>query len=176
MGFQEDFARAVRETEVRRQRTSRLLTVGTTELPYVLLSTSVVNLGDTVVRQGMVRVEPPTLLLLNRPHQFEGFEDEESPAEGLLALGRMARFPPGKYSNIDSQLDVFEGTLESAISQVQTRLDNAADRQTGVVIGPADLWNMSLLVYVSKMIVQSAPHDVEQLLARPTFKPRWSSN
>ena len=96
MAFEEDFARAIRETEVRRERRSRLLTVGSTQLPYVLLSASIVNAGDTAVRRGTVRVDSPSLFLLNRPLQFEGFDqdagDGEETADPLLALGRVALF------------------------------------------------------------------------------------
>src|ERR1700722_15648282 len=95
MAFQEDFTRALRETDVRRERRSRLLTVGSTELPYVLLSASVDNQGDTAVRRGLVRVESPTLLLLNRPLLFEGFEDDGGGDDTLRALGRGAVPLPG---------------------------------------------------------------------------------
>lgn len=167
--------RALQETQVKRERRSRLLTVGSTELPYVLLSASVVNEGDTAVRQGLVRVESPTLLLLNRPHQFEGFEDDgDEHGQAMVAMGRVARFPPGKYSNIDTQLDIFEGSLEEALARTLERLDAAEDLQTGVLVTPPDIWALGLLIYVGKMVAQSAQADLEHLLTRPRLPRHWS--
>ena len=174
MDIREDFARALRETEIHRQRRSRLLTVGTTELPYVLLGESLVNLGDTVVRSGVVRVEQPSIFLLNRPLQFDGFDDEEGvDGDVMLALGRMASFPPGKYSNIDARLDVFEGRIDAALRSWRDRLESLEDQGTGLLSGPVDVWPLSLLVYVGSVIRTSAPADLKEILKRQLPPPSW---
>ncbi|MHB2016165.1 MAG: hypothetical protein ACYCW6_04385 [Candidatus Xenobia bacterium] len=169
MGFSEDLERAVRETRILRSRRSRLLTVGSTELPYVLLCASLVNQGDTVVRRGLVRVDKPKLLLLGQnQQQYEGFEDSGSQEERelILAIGRAASFPPGKYHNIESELDVFEGNLDNASSHWLGQLDRMEDVLTGVVTGPVELWPLSLLVYVGSLVARSANSDVQELLER----------
>ncbi|MBM3463533.1 MAG: hypothetical protein FJX76_15650 [Armatimonadetes bacterium] len=173
MNFQEQFERAMRETRILRHRRSRLQTVGTTELPYVLLGESLVNLGDTVVRRGLVRVEQPNLFLFNRPVQLEGFEDEEDPGT-MLALGRAASFPPGKYFNIDTHMDIYDGPMDGAITSWQDRLDNAEDVLTGLLTGPVDAWPMSLMFYTMTMIGQNAPADVNDLLFKRALPPHWS--
>lgn len=176
MDASREFMRALQETHIHRHRRSRLLTVGTTELPYVLLGESVVNLGDTVVRRGIVRVEQPSIFLLNRPVQLEGFEAEEGDEQkqAVVALGRMAHFPPGKYSNIETELDVFDGELGNAVQHYLQHLDNAEDLLTGLLTGPVEVWPLSLLVYVAAMVAQSAPGDVFDLMMQ-RFKPRhWS--
>lgn len=172
MDIEKDFLRALQETEIHRQRRSRLLTVGTTELPYILLGESMVNLGDTVVRQGVVRIEQPRLYLLNRPHQFEGFEDDDHEQALMLALGRVSSLPPGKYSNVDCRLDVFEGRLPAAISHYGDRLED--DQRTGLLSGPVDVWPFSLMVYAAAMAAQSAPGDVRDLLLKNAFPRHWS--
>ncbi len=173
MGLQEDFIKALHETEIHRQRQPRLLTIGSTDLPYVMLCESEVNMGDTVVRNGVVRVEKPQLMLLRDPVEFEGFEYNDNPNESsaFMALGRMASFPPGKYSNIETQLDVFEGSLTKAVDHHQRRLDADKNELTGVLSGPVDLWALSLFVYVGTMISNSAPNDISELIRRHMHPP-----
>lgn len=167
MSFEEDLLRAQRETEIHRGRRSRLLTVGSTELPYILLNQSIANRGDTVVRRGVLRVEEPAILLMQRPHQFEGFEHEGvDAAETLLAIGRLARLPPARYTNRDVQMDVLDGTLSSVLSQMEHTLDDRHDELTGLISGPVELWYLSLMVYVGQMVRQSATDDLGDILRR----------
>ena len=175
MGLHEDFAKALSETKIHRHRDTQLLTFGSTELPYIMLGESAVNIGDTVVRRGVVRVEKPQLILLRDPMEFEGFEYESNPSEAsaFLALGRMASFPPGKYSNIEHRMEVFEGGLEKAIEHYDRRLDENDDGLTGLVTGPADFWALSLFVYVGKTVARSAPTDMNEMIRRH-FESPWN--
>jgi hypothetical protein len=175
MGFQEQLQRSFRETAIHRRRQSKLLTVGTTELPYVLLGESVVNVGDTVVRRGIMRVDQPAIFLFQRPMQFEGFEGDAGETRDLLmALGRAAHFPPGRYSNIDTHLEVFEGALGSALEHYERVLEIDEDVLTGLLTGPVDLWQLSLLVYAGAMIAQNATHDMHDLIIRQALPHHWS--
>jgi len=175
MGLQEDFMKALKETEIHRHRESHLLTLSATALPYVLLCESAVNDGDTVVRQGVVRVEKPQLLVLHNPMEFEGFEYQDNPNESsaFLALGRSASMPPAKYSNVETSLEVFDGGLQKALDHFSRELDQGDDSQTGLVSGPVDIWALSLFVYVGKMVARSAPQDTQELLRRH-FESPWN--
>lgn len=167
MSIEEDFARAVHETEIHRGRRSRLLTVGSTELPYILLNRSVVNKGDTVVRRGILRVQEPAILLLQNPHQFEGFGDENGDRhEAMVAIGRLAHFPPAHYSNRQVQMDVVDGELDRVLLDVEHRLDATHDEKTGVLSGPVEVWHFSLMVYVGQIVRQSAGGDFQDLIRR----------
>ncbi len=167
MNFEHDFSRALRETEIHRERRYRLLTVGTTELPYVLLNRSIVNEGDTVVRRGVLRIEEPSIMLLGRAHQFRGFDDTDGdPEAALIAIGRLAHFPPARYTNQDMQMSVMEGSVNSVMRQMTETLDQREDEVTGVLSGPVELWQMSLLVYAGRIVRQSATGDVRELMRR----------
>ncbi|MBI2191459.1 MAG: hypothetical protein HYU36_05695 [Planctomycetes bacterium] len=178
MGLREDFHRAIQETEIHRHRQTRLLTYGGTELPYVWLGESAVNMGDTVVRRGVVRVEKPQLLLVQQPLQFEGFEygEEKQESSAFLALGRIASFPPGKYSNIETRLDIYEGSLQQALTHYKRDLEAREDALTGLVSGPSDIWAVSLFVYVGKMVEHSAVDDIQELLRRHLRHPGQSGS
>lgn len=167
MGFEEEFVRALQATEIHRGRRSRLLTVGTTDLPYILLNRSVVNKGDTVVRQGVVRVEEPSIFLFQQPHQFEGFDNGgKDPRDALVAVGRMARFPPARYSNRDMRMDVVDSAIDIVLGMMERRLDETHDDQTGLISGPVELWHLSLIVYAGLMVRQSASGDLTDILRR----------
>lgn len=172
MSFEEDIGQALAETRIHRGRQSRLLTVGTTELPYILLNPSRVNHGDTVVRRGVLRVEEPTLLLLHRPMQFNGFSDDEGDRQdALIAVGRMAHLPPARYTNRDMQMDVIDGKLDRVLADLDKQLDSDHDERTGLVSGPVELWHLSLLVYVMQMVRTSAGGDVSDLARRLRENP-----
>jgi len=175
MGLQNDFMRALGETRIIRQRQSTLLTLSETELSYVLLCESAMNVGDTVVRKGIVKVDKPKLLLLNNPTEFEGFEyeDESSENGAFISLARMASFPPGKYSNIGNKMEVFSGSIEKAIDHYERELDKEGDHHTGLCAGPVDIWAMSLFVYIGKMVAKSAHSDLDDMMNREAFSP-WN--
>ena len=73
MDIQELWERALKNTEIIRPRVQELHTFSSTQLPYVFLSESSINAGDTVVRKGEVLVEKPSLILPADSPQFEGF-------------------------------------------------------------------------------------------------------
>lgn len=167
MSFEEDFSRAVAETQVHRARRSRLLSVGTTELPYVLLNRSQVHRGDTVMRKGVLRIEEPALLLLHRPHQFEGFSDEDGDRhDALIAIGRTAHFPPAQYTNRQMQMDILDGELDHVLARIDRELDHDKDETTGLLTGPVEVWHFSLIVYVAQQIRESAGGDLRSLARR----------
>ena len=69
--------RAVKKTEIVRPRVTPLATHDVTRLPYICLSESSVNAGDTAVRKGEVLVQRPSIVLPFNAPQFEGFDFEK---------------------------------------------------------------------------------------------------
>ena len=76
MNIQELWEKALKQTRVIRPRVQALETFKATRLPYVALSASLINPGDTVVRKGDILVEKPAIILPFNLPQFEGFEFE----------------------------------------------------------------------------------------------------
>jgi len=120
--------KALRETNIIRSRIIGLQTFGETQVPYILLSPSTINEGDTVVRTGEVLVHRPSLILPPNIPQLEGFnfEDEEGPfKENTMINFLMVRgitLPSMKYDNKIFSLNVFEGKIENAIGFYGNRL------------------------------------------------------
>ncbi len=167
MDIQELWDKALKQTEVVRGRLQDLSTFEATALPYIFLTESSLNAGDTVVRKGQVLVERPSLILPSP--QFQGFEFEEGLKFGEDAvlnflLVRGVRFPSLRYRHEFSSLDLREGSLQQAIDHFHDQLKHAEDVHTGLVVGPEDAWQFSVLILVGSLVIRSSEGDFKRLL------------
>ncbi len=176
MDLQSAWSKALSNTEIIRSRVQGLLTFKDTMVPYMLLSESTVNKGDTVVRKGEILVEKPSLILPPNIPQFEGFEFEEdsdhhkeldNPGNSAIVnffLVRGVTLPSLKYNNKTLSLDIYEGKLKDAVLHYLDQLEKEENIQTGLLIGPEEYWQFSLLIFISGQIVKNADSDVKRLL------------
>ena len=169
MNIQESWEKALRQTEIIRPRVQPLLTYAATSLPYIFLAESSLNRGDTVVRKGDVWVEKPAILLPSDLPQFEGFDlEKKSPVEQdaltTFFLVRGIRFPSLKYHNKTESLDIYEGRLQRAIEQYSRELQKEENVSAGLVVGPEDCWQFSILIFISSQALKSADGDIKKLL------------
>jgi hypothetical protein len=167
MDIEELWSKALKQTEVIRARLQELATFEATPLPYIFLAESSLNSGDTVVRKGQIMVERPSLILPSP--QFQGFEFEQElhiSEDAMLnfLLVRGVRFPSLRYKHELSSLDLREGSLQQAITTYHEQLKQAEDIHTGLVIGPEDAWQCSVLILVGSLVIRSAESDVRRLL------------
>ena len=114
MDIEETWERALKHTEIIRPRVKPLDTFKTTQLPYIFLAESSVNLGDCVVRMGEVMVEKPSIFLPPGSAQLDGFDfrDVSRKQQEMITnffLVRGIEFPSFKYNNKTYSLDIFEG-------------------------------------------------------------------
>ena len=169
MDIQELWDKALKGTEIIRMRLQDLATFETTSVPYVFLAESSLNQGDTVIRKGQVLIERPAIVLPQFSPQFEGFDLERElhiPSDMLATflLVRGVQFPSLRYRHQISSLDLLEQSLQQAIEQVTQQLTTAEDIKTGLVIGPEDTWQFSLLLLVGALVVRSAEGDLRRIL------------
>ena len=169
MDIQEKWEKALEKTEIVRPRIQELLTFSHTDTPYIFLSESAINIGDTVVRKGSILVEKPSLILPLGLPQFDGFDFEKEPSinEDMVTnflLVRGIRFPSLKYNNKTYSLDLFEDQLEKAIEHYREKLQREEDVCTGLIIGPEDCWQFSVLIFVCTQVVRAADGDIRKLL------------
>ncbi len=158
---------AVRTTRIRRKRLASLETFEDTRLPYVLVSEHSRIESHSNVRQGMVDVAKPRLLLPDHHPQFEGFnfeslKSDENSVTTLMYI-RGVRFPSMKFKNVQSH-QVYDGTVEEAISQYGRDLARGEDVHTGLIQSREDVWPFALIFYVSLLISKNLPRDIERLL------------
>ena len=160
---------ALRETNIIRSRVIGLQTFGETQVPYILLSPSTINEGDTVVRTGEVLVHRPSLILPPNIPQLEGFnlEGEGSFKEDTMINFLMVRgitLPSMKYDNKIFSLNVFEGKIEDAIGVYGNRLQREENTSVGLICGPDQVWQFSLLSFICSQIAKNSSTDIRRLL------------
>lgn len=169
MDIHANWSKALRSTEIVRFRLQPLQTFETTHLPYIFLAESAVNPGDSVVRKGKVAVDKPQILLPSDLPQFEGFdfEKESKLNQDLLTtflLVRGIRFPSLKYQNQTESLEVFEGRLRAAIERYGKELAHQENTSTGLIVGPEEVWQFSVLIFVCLQVQRSAEGDLRRLM------------
>ena len=169
MDFHEAWALALKNTDVIRSRVSSLNTFSDTHVPYVLLSPSSINEGDTVVRKGEVVVYRPSLILPPNIPQFEGFDFDKE--EGMsdnsvinFLLVRGVSLPSLKYNNKTMSLDLFEGDVAKAVSFFANRLEREEDVATGLLTGHEDIWQLSLVIFICSQIARNTESDIRRLM------------
>ena len=169
MDMQEQWEQAVRETEIVRSRVLPLSATQATRLPYRFLAESSLNAGDTVVRTGQVVVTKPWIALPTGTPHLEGFSmDEARPIDPdflvNFLLVRGISFPSLRYRHELSTLEVREGPLADAVAQYRRQLEEREDVTCGLLVGPENLWQWSVLIFVATLIGRSAHDDLRRLL------------
>ncbi len=171
MDIEKTWEKALKYTEIIRPRVKPLDTFKTTHLPYVFLAESSVNEGDCVVRKGEVLVEKPSIILPPDSPRLEGFDfkDVSGQQQDMIInffLVRGIGFPSLKYNNKTYSLDIFEGRLSKAIEKSTHELQKEENVTSGLVIGPEDCWQFSVLIFVGMQILRSTDNDIKNLMNR----------
>ncbi len=171
MDIEAKWEKALNKTEILRGRLRELLTFEPTDLPYIFLGESAVNVGDTIVRKGKIIVDKPLLVLPPHYPQFEGFDfqkDFETNEERIrtFLLLRGLSFPSLKYTNEISSLGIQEGGLEKASKKFSLGLERKEDVQTGLILGPEDCWQFSVIIYTGSLMLKSASGDIKRILEK----------
>ena len=167
--MQDAWNKALRNTGIIRSRVQALRTFHDTHVPYVFLAESTINIGDTVIRKGEVVVKKPALILPPNIPQFEGFdfnEDYVGQENDFLnfLLVRGVAMPSLKYDNHTHSLNIFEGKLSEAIKYYQDLLQQHENVNTGLVTGPEDCWQFSILIFIYSQVVKNVPNDMKRIL------------
>ena len=169
MDIEKSWNKALKNTEIIRARIQALMTSADTHVPYILLSESTVNLGDTIVRKGEVVVQKPSLIIPPHNPQFYGFdfEKENGFQENSLVnflLVRGVFLPSMVYDNKTFTLDVHEDKLSNAIKFYEDLLRQEENTRTGLVCGPEECWQFSLLIFICSQIMRNADQDIRKFL------------
>ncbi len=169
MDFHEAWDKALKDTGIVRSRVSPLQTFDDTKVPYVFLSPSTINDGDTVVRKGEIVVQRPSLILPPNIPQFEGFqfEKEEGAEDSAVVnflLVRGIAIPSLRYNNRTFSIDVFEGDVTRAVAHFANQLEREEDVSTGLLTGTDDVWQFSILIFICSQIARNTDIDLRRLM------------
>ncbi len=173
MNIQDAWEKALKQTEIIRPRVQALFTFAATRLSYIALAESSVNQGDTVVRKGEVLVEKPSLILPSYNPQFEGFDFEEGFNPEVLTnflFIRGVTFPSLRYNNKTQSLDILEGGLKKSVDYYLDHLQKQEDVHTGLVTGPEECWQFSILIFICSQAARQAEGDIQKILEQSRKK------
>lgn len=169
MDIQDSWEKALKNTRIIRSRAHDLETFSDTHLPYIFLSEAIVNRGDTVVRKGNILIEKPEIILPSNLPRFEGFDFEKEFDSGHdmltnFLLVRGVKFPSIKYNNKTLSLKIYDGHIEKAVGYYSDMLQRREEVHSGLVVGPEDCWQFSILIFICSQIAKSANTDLMRLL------------
>ncbi len=161
--------KALQSTEIHRLRLEYLSTFHPTQIDYIILSRSDISEKDTVVRKGFIQIMQPLIILPPDYPMFEGFEFKEnigieSDSIRSFLYMRGVRLPSLKYYNQTYTLDVWEIGVSDALSKIQNELERKEDTKTGLIVGPNDVWQFSLLIYVACLVNRSFDNDLKKII------------
>jgi len=169
MNVQDMWEKALKNTKIVRSRAHDLQTFSDTNLPYIFLAKALVNSGDTIVRRAEVVVEKPSIVLPSNMPQFDGFDFEKEFVTGQdlvtnFLLVRGIAFPSMKYNNETRSLKIYDGHIEKAIAHYSDMLQRREDVHSGLIVGPEDCWQFSVLIFICTQVAKSANSDIRRLL------------
>jgi hypothetical protein len=178
MDFEQKWQKAVKNTEIERSYLGHLNSSSTTTLSYIMLSESTLDSSDTVIRKGKVDITRPIIYLPDNNPMFEGFElssrdiSDSSILNFLLLRG--INFPSLKYQNSVYSLDIDSSSLSDVVKKSKRELQMSEDVKAGLIVGPDDCWQYSLIVYVAALASKSASNDIKKYLddLKERFKDR----
>ena len=94
-------------------------------------------------------------------NELEKF-DQNSFINFLIVRG--ISLPSLRYDNQTSSLDIYEGKLSAAVHHHQKILQQQENVQTGLMVGPEDCWQFSVLIFICSQIIKHTDQDIQRLL------------
>jgi hypothetical protein len=77
---------------------------------------------------------------------------------------RGVSIPSLRYDNRTSSLDIYEGKLSKAIKYHEKLLQQQENVHAGLLVGPEDCWQFSILIFICSQIIRNADQDIRRLL------------
>ncbi len=74
--------------------------------------------------------------------------------------------PSLKYQNKTFSLGIYDGDLSRAIDHFSDELQRVEDVQAGLLAGPEDCWQFSVLIFICSQIARNADTDIRRLMEK----------
>jgi len=160
---------AVVQTQVLRLPKQTLATFGTTVINYYLLTepiySEMVKGEETVVREGRVSSERPRVVTPYYLTKLEGFG--ESARRYLdMVIQQYGLHMPGLYYNYKNEardLLIVSDKMEVVVGRLNDKIDKDKDNLAAIIRGVDDMWDVSLLKFISEMTQGSLRNNVAEM-------------
>jgi hypothetical protein len=164
---------AVARTEILRAPKSNLLTFGTTNIYYYLVTEPAyadLNTGaiETVVREGRVLAEKPRIVTPYYLNNLEGFSANARKYFDYLIehYGKNSPALLYAYKNEPKELNIISSSLPLTVEKLNSEIDKRGDPLTAIIKGVDELWDVALVKFIFEMTSRSVNENVSQLNAR----------
>ncbi len=164
---------AVAKTEILRAPKSNLLTFGTTNIYYYLVTEPVYADSnapsvETVVREGRVLAEKPRIVTPYYLNNLEGFSaNARRYFEYLIEhYGKHAPALLYAYKNEPKELNIVSNSLPLTVEKLNAEIDKRADPLTAIIKGVDELWDVALVKFIFEMTSRSVRENISQMGAR----------
>ncbi len=160
------FEECWKATEIIREYQRMLFTFGDMEVPYVLVTEHDRFKDRAVIRRGVVMLQKPQIFLPSHyggPEFQEGFEHADAiPPEATFLL-RAMQLPYCQIRNRPIAREHMEyGSLQSILDRFEREMENQEDTETGLIKGPSEGADVSLMRYSLGLAIKSAPGNVRE--------------
>lgn len=162
------FRAAWEAVDIARSVSYSLFTFGETTLAYYLVCGESGQGTPVSITKGEVRVKRPTIITPDTDHpEFRGFfEDHEE--EGLIEfiLARAAHFSNLRLDNRSGERKIVSDSIEEAVDKLNKQLDADEEDHVAILTAPPKLGGLAVVRYASERILQSGPHNIQELRER----------
>ena len=181
MDSERDWIRAVERSWVVRFPKQHLMTFGTTNIAYYVVTEPIYQEMDPqtqegVVRSGRVIAERPTVITPTYAMNLEGFSQDAY--EYLQHLAQQyGPNSPGILYQYKKQVEKVEivGGLPSEIAhRISDDLDRREENMSVVMVGVDELWDVALLKFIYEFTSSSSTQNVREFQARGLLQPQAS--
>ena len=165
----ERIKQAVSQTQVLRLPRQTLATFGTTVVNYYMLTEPVysdlVKGEETVIREGKVSSERPRVVTPYYLTRLEGFGDSAKRYLEMI-IKQYGLHVPGLYYNYKNEhkdLVIVSDRLEVVAGRLSDKIDKDKDNLAAIIKGVDELWDVSLLKFISEMTQNSLQNNVNEM-------------
>lgn len=160
---------AVVQTRVLRLPRQTLATFGTTVINYYLLTepiySEMVKGEETVIREGRVSSERPRVVTPYYLTKLEGFGESAKRYLDMI-IQQYGLHMPGLYYNYKNEhkdMLIVSDNIDVVIGRLNEKIDKDKDNLAAIIKGVDDLWDVSLLKFISEMTQGSLKSNVAEM-------------
>ncbi len=161
------FHQAWESVQIARPVSFSLFTFGETDLPYYLVCHPSQPNSTVSVTEGEIKVTRPMLITPdNLEPEFLNFFQSQEEQEMVQFLMKRTVIPQLKFDNSSHDSQIRSDSVEEAVSLINRKLDAEEEDRVAVLTSPRELAGMALLRYALERVIESQPHNVQELRER----------
>ena len=158
----------VEQTELVRSPRRELATFGSSVIDYWVVTELAGNIS--VVRDGKVIAERPRIVTPSYLVNVEGFSEKAKKYISTMAVEHPNE--PGifyRYKNEPREMNVVSEPIRQVLSSLDARLEEERNPLSAIIKGVEELWDVSLLMFISELTRRSVYTNVTEFQRRGFF-------